>query len=86
MNKKMAALLLALALILCSCPAALALGTAPAPMAAAALPSAPGTKKESNAKATIDYSNTADGYVMVQYTASTANRLKVQVKNANTYT
>ena len=37
-------------------------------------------------KVTIDYSNTADGYVMIQYTAQTQRRLKVQVKSGTTYT
>lgn len=48
---------------------------------------ASGVLVKKNAKAVIDYSNTADGYVMVQYTASTTKRLKVQVKgHATTYT
>lgn len=37
-----------------------------------------------NNQAQIDYSNTADGYVMVRYTASTTKRLKVQVKGPTT--
>ena len=45
---------------------------------------ATGVKVKKNGKATIDYSNTTDGYVMVQYTAQTANRLKVQVKGPTT--
>ena len=32
----------------------------------------------------IDYSNTKDGYVMVQYTAQTTKRLKIQVKGPTT--
>lgn len=44
------------------------------------LPEASGTLVQSNGKAVIDYSNTADGYVMVKYTAATTKRLKVQVK------
>jgi transglutaminase-like putative cysteine protease len=37
--------------------------------------------------AVIDYSNAADGYVMVQYTGKSSKRLKVQVKGpATTYT
>ncbi len=48
---------------------------------------APGTKVKKNSKATIDYSNAADGYVMVQYTEKTDVRLKVQVKGPkSTYT
>ena len=58
----------------------------------AAIPSnitavASGEKTKSNDYATIDYSNTDDGYVMVQYTAATDKKLKVQVKGpATTYT
>lgn len=49
--------------------------------------SAPGTMAERNEQAVIDYSNTGDGYVMVNYTASTASRLKAQVTGpAATYT
>lgn len=52
---------------------------------AAAVPS--GVLTAQNGKAVIDYSNTADGYVMVQYTAGTAKRLKAQVKGpATAYT
>lgn len=39
--------------------------------------------KKSN-KAVIDYSNTEDGYVMVDYTGQTSKRLKVQVKGPST--
>lgn len=50
-------------------------------------PVASGVKEKRAAKAIIDYSNTADGYVMVQYTAETTKRLKAQVKGpATTYT
>ncbi len=35
-------------------------------------------------KAVIDYSNTADGYVMAQFTAQTENKIKVQVAGPNT--
>lgn len=41
--------------------------------------SAPGTHEKRTEKAVIDYSNTADGYVMVQYTASTSQRIKALV-------
>ena len=44
--------------------------------------SAPGTLVKKNDKAVVDYSNTKDGYVMVQYTAKTDKRLKAQVKPA----
>lgn len=45
---------------------------------------ASGTLVKKNSKAVIDYSNTKDGYVMVQYTAQTTKRLKVQVKGPTT--
>lgn len=44
------------------------------------MPVASGLKVEKNQKAMIDYSNIVDGYVMVQYTASTDKKLKAQVK------
>ena len=48
---------------------------------------ASGTKVKSNNVASIDYSNTDDGYVMVQYTATTSQRLKVRVQGpVTTYT
>lgn len=48
---------------------------------------ASGTKVKSNDFASIDYSNTKDGYVMVCYTAATDRRLKAQVKGpVTTYT
>lgn len=43
------------------------------------LPVASGIKTVKNQKATIDYSNVSDGYVMTQYTAETDKRLKVKV-------
>ena len=46
--------------------------------------SAPGTLAKKNDKAVVDYSNTKDGYVMVQYTAQTDKRLKAQVKGPTT--
>jgi len=45
---------------------------------------ASGILEKKNPHAVIDYSNTADGYVMVQYTSQTALRLKVQVKGPST--
>lgn len=51
---------------------------------AAALPTASGTQVAKNDNAVIDYSNTADGYIMVDYTASTSKRLKVQVTGPKT--
>ncbi len=47
-------------------------------------PEASGVLTESNDYAIIDYSNTGEGYVMVQYTASTPNRLKAQVTGPTT--
>ena len=43
-------------------------------------PVASGTLTKQTDKAVIDYSNTSDGYVMVQFTASTTKRLKALVK------
>lgn len=45
---------------------------------------APGTLVKSCAEATIDYSNTQDGYVMVRYEQPTQQRLKAQVKGPST--
>lgn len=45
---------------------------------------ASGTKTKKVGKAIIDYSNTKDGYVMVQYTADTKLKLKAQVKGPTT--
>ena len=45
---------------------------------------ASGIQTKSNEQAVIDYSNSADGYVMVCYTAQTSQRLKVQVKGPTT--
>ena len=52
---------------------------APAMFSGIAMPSAPGTDAKSNAKAVIDYSNAADGYVMVRYANSIDKRLKVRI-------
>lgn len=43
------------------------------------IPVASGTKTESNSLGTIDYSNTADGYIMTKYTGK-ASKVKVQIK------
>ena len=65
---------------------------AESPAAVPALPDLPtakasGTKEKRVTKAVIDYSNTKDGYVMVQFTAQTTKRIKAQVKGpATTYT
>lgn len=45
---------------------------------------ASGELEKRNEAAVIDYSNTSDGYVMVQYLQETANKLKVQVKGTKT--
>lgn len=63
---------------------AVALSEAPAALPELLLPEAPGISVKNGAKAKIDYSNTEDGYVMVQYTATTQKRLKVQVKGPTT--
>jgi len=52
----------------------------PLEAAAAPMPVASGTAVEKNQKAAIDYSNTKDGYIMVNFTASTDKRLKVRVQ------
>ena len=57
---------------------------ADAPKSSMLLPQASGAKVQSNDKAVIDYSNIADGYVMVKYTASTSQKLKVIVKGPTT--
>lgn len=45
---------------------------------------APGTLEARCADAVVDYSNTTDGYVMVQYLGQTDKRLKVLVKGPTT--
>lgn len=50
------------------------------------MPAPSGVKTEKNTKAVVDYSNTSDGYVMVQFTASTTRRLKARVFGPNTNT
>lgn len=47
-------------------------------------PEASGTLTSANDFAIIDYSNTAEGYVMLQYTGSTQNKLKAQVLGPST--
>ena len=47
-------------------------------------PEASGVATEENEKALIDYSNVADGYVMVKYKQETDKKLKVQVKGPTT--
>ncbi len=66
---------------------AVALADAPAAQTLNFTPQAPGTAKKTCKTAIIDYSNAAEGYVMVKYTAKTNKRLKAQVKGpAVTYT
>jgi len=43
------------------------------------MPEASGRRTEKNAKATIDYSNVVDGYVMVKWQTRTDSQLRVQV-------
>ncbi len=45
---------------------------------------ASGTLVKKNDRSEIDYSNTADGYVMVRFTGQTSTKLKVQVKGPTT--
>lgn len=64
-----------------------ALAEAPAPAVPVILEcTAPGVDTEVSDRAEIDFSNRADGYVMVRYTAETEKRLKVRVANTTTYT
>ena len=49
-------------------------------------PTPSGTLTKSSQKAVIDYSNTRDGYVMAQFTATTSTRVKVLVMGPNTNT
>ena len=49
-------------------------------------PTPSGVLTKTSQKATIDYSNTTDGYVMVNFTASTSTRVKVLVMGPNTNT
>lgn len=48
--------------------------------------SAPGAEVSVSDTAEVDFSNQADGYVMVRYTAETEKRLKVRVSRQSTYT
>ena len=63
---------------------AVALSEAPAALSTDLQTVASGILVKKNEKAVIDYSNTKDGYVMVQFTASTAKRLKALVKGPTT--
>ena len=59
---------------------AVALAESPVALPELLLAEATGTKTKASGKAVIDYSNTRDGYVMIQYIGETVKRLKVQVK------
>ena len=54
------------------------------PLAAAPMPVASGTAAKTTARATIDYSNTKDGYVMVRFTVTSGKKLKAQVTGPST--
>lgn len=41
------------------------------------------SKQSSNDKVTIDYTNSSEGYIMVQYTSETQNRIKVTIEGEN---
>lgn len=60
------------------------LSVLPASLPTGFTPAASGTLVSKNDYAEIDYSNTADGYIMVRYNATTAKRLKAQVKGPST--
>lgn len=62
-----------------------AMEEAPPPAVAVVLaPEAPGQREERCEAAVIDYSHTADGYVMVRYLQPSEQRLKVLVKGPST--
>lgn len=63
---------------------ATALSTGPVALNDLLLPEATGHAVEKNNKATIDYSNVKDGYVMVNFTAATEKRLKARVQGPTT--
>ena len=53
-------------------------------MQAIELPAAPGTRVNKNQKALVDYSNTADGYIMIKYLQPTTKQLRVRVTGPST--
>ena len=61
-----------------------ALEEAPAPLWTMLIPEASGTHFYSNTEASIDYSNTDDGYVMVKYTGQTEQKLKARIYGPTT--
>lgn len=63
---------------------AAALQASPAAVPILVQSAASGTLVEENGSAAIDYSNTAEGYVMVRYTQNTGKRVKAQVSGPTT--
>ena len=55
------------------------LAEAPAMFSGIPYPTAPGTNTKSNAKAVIDFTNAADGYVMIKYANAVTKKLKVRI-------
>lgn len=53
---------------------------ASAPVSIVLSPTAPGKAKEENSAATIDYSNSRDGYIMVSWRSTADSKLKVLVR------
>ncbi len=56
----------------------------PAAVSTTLTPVASEVKVKKNSRCRVDYSNVADGYVMVQYSGTTDKRLKAQVKGPTT--
>lgn len=77
MKKCLTVLLAVLLLLSLAQPAAMAASTALMPVAS-------GTLTVNTGRAVIDYSNTKDGYVMVNFTGTTATRIKVRVTGPTT--
>lgn len=61
-----------------------ALAGSPALISNLASVTASGSLQQRSGNGVIDYSNTCDGYVMVQYAGDTSKRLKTQVKGPST--
>lgn len=58
--------------------------TPDAPMHDLLMPEASGISVQENTMAVVDYSNAADGYVMVRFTAETERKLKVRIAGPTT--
>ena len=58
---------------------AVALSSSPAALANDLTPVASGKSVSKNSKATVDYSNAKDGYVMIRFTAKSDRRLKAKI-------